>query len=56
MKRTRAQDQEQQQRREGAARRLTEVELTRVSGGDVYLHNPRGSNDSGSGGSSGSGG
>lgn len=52
MKRTRAEQQERQQR----ARGLTEVDLARVSGGDLYLHNPRGSNDSGSGGSSGSGG
>jgi hypothetical protein len=51
MKRTRKQEQERQQRSGGTARGLAEAELARVVGGDLYLHNPRGSNDSsGSGG------
>jgi hypothetical protein len=52
MKRTRKQDQEQQPRRVGTARGLAQGDLAQVVGGDLYLHNPRGSND----GSSGSGG
>ena len=48
MKRTRKQDQERPQRLGDTARGLAEVELALVVGGDVYLHNPRGSNDSSS--------
>ena len=55
MKRTRKQDQDRQPLGR-TARGLAEAELSRVTGGDLYLHNPRGSSDSGSGGSSGSGG
>jgi hypothetical protein len=51
MKRTRERRQERQQLG-GRARGLKEAELASVVGGDLYLHNPRGSNDgpSGSGG------
>jgi hypothetical protein len=52
MKRTRNQEHERPQRRDGVARGLAEAELAQVAGGDLYIHNPRGSGD----GSSGSGG
>lgn len=54
MKRTTKQEQ-RRQRFDGVARGLAEAELARVTGGDLYMQNPRGSN-AGSGGSGGSGG
>ena len=54
MKRTTRQ--EQRRRLDGAARGLAEADLARVTGGDLYVQNPRGSSNAGSGGSGGSGG
>lgn len=50
MKRTRKREQERQQGSGGTARDLAEADLAQVVGGDLYMQNPRGSNDRGSGG------
>jgi hypothetical protein len=45
MKRMKQQEREQDQRRGHRCARLTDADLAQVSGGDVYMQYPKGSNN-----------